>query len=102
MLEKIKNTFDTELNQKKNSTYERIAAYVLERCRENPTTMEAVAAAVEEKKNIAGAVEEMKKEAKKTAINGIGCLSDEEGYSIIMKYFGVEAGQEAVSLLDLL
>ena len=40
-------------------------------------------------KTIAGAVAEMRREAQKIARGGVGVLTDEEGFAIVRRYFGL-------------
>ena len=66
---------------------------------------------LDKKLTIKGAVEEMRKAAKKVAVGNCGVLTDEEGFEIVNKYFGlgkaksVETKQEErkpVSLFDIM
>ncbi|WP_144940161.1 hypothetical protein [Paenibacillus sp. 32O-W] len=40
-------------------------------------------------KTIAGSLNAMKEEAKKHKTNGVGILTDEEGFAVVLKYYGV-------------
>lgn len=40
-------------------------------------------------KTLAGAVAEMRREAQKVARGGVGVLTDEEGFAIVRRYFGM-------------
>ncbi|MGF6356140.1 hypothetical protein ABIE27_004055 [Paenibacillus sp. 4624] len=55
-------------------------------------------------KNIAGSLNAMKEEAKKKQSNGVGVLTDQQGFEIALKYFGVpvqeEKSNEAPSILN--
>lgn len=51
---------------------------------------EAEAAILDSKKSIAGSLEEMKKEARKEAVNGCGVLDDQTAFGIVLKYFGIK------------
>ncbi len=50
---------------------------------------EAADKILDEKKSIKGSIDEMSKEAKKKAVNGCAMLTDEEGFNIVLKYYGI-------------
>lgn len=58
---------------------------------------EAETAILTKGKTIAGSLEEMKKEAKKEAVNGCGVLDDETAFGIVLKYFGINPGQNVLN-----
>ena len=64
---------------------------------------------LEKKLSLAGAVDKMKEAAKKVAVGGCGVLTDEEGFEIVSKYFGLGLQKEVdkpekktVSLFDIM
>ena len=57
---------------------------------------EAEACVLAEDKTLKGAFEAIRKAAKAKAVNGEACLTDEEGFAIVRKYFGIEAKKAAV------
>lgn len=86
-----------------------ICNYVVERL--DGATEDVLKNILEKKLTIKGAVEEMKKAAKKVAVGGCGVLADSEGFDIVSKYFrlgkikATEAKQEerkTVSLFDIM
>lgn len=88
-IEKIKE----EMEKDKNPYTTVIGNYVLKNIEVNKPSAEKI---VEGKKNISGSLEAMKKEAQKVAKNGVGILTDEEGFAIVAKYFEFEGVQSSV------
>lgn len=83
--------FDTECDKSPNNRVLRvICEHMIDFLHNHPQAAERI----DEKKTLSGAIEEMKKEARKRAVNGCGVLTDEEGFEIIHKYFGIEAIEE--------
>lgn len=64
-----------------------IASFLMQHIQENPEDAERI---VQEGKTIAGSLDEMKKEAKKQAVNNMGVLTNEEGFGIVLRYYGVQ------------
>lgn len=88
-IEKIKE----EMEKDKNPYTTVIGNYVLKNIEVNKPSAEKI---VECKKTISGSLEAMKKEAQKVAKNGVGILTDEEGFAIVAKYFEFEGVQSSV------
>jgi len=55
---------------------------------------EAADKILDEKKSIKGSINEMSKEAKKKAVNGCAMLTDEEGFNIVLKYYGIDGANK--------
>jgi hypothetical protein len=51
---------------------------------------------LDEGKTIKGSLGEMRKVAEKQKVDSCACLSDAEGFSIVLKYYGIEAGADPV------
>ncbi len=56
---------------------------------------EDAAEKIDSKKTLAGAVEAMRREARKRAFDNCGVLTDAEVFEIVHKYFGVDAIDDA-------
>lgn len=83
--------FDAECDKSPNNGMLRvICEHMIDFLHNHPQAAERM----DGKKTLSGAIEAMKKEVKKRAVDGCGVLTDEEGLEIIHKYFGVEAIQE--------
>ena len=57
---------------------------------------EAEACVLAEDKTLKGAFEAMKEAARAKTVNGAACLTDEEGFAIVRKYFGIEEKKATV------
>lgn len=68
----------------------------------------AAAKVLNPEKSIKGGMEVMSEEAKKSQINGMACIPDQEGFKIILKYFEINdddkdnAGTTGSSMFDML
>ncbi|ASS66395.1 MULTISPECIES: hypothetical protein [unclassified Paenibacillus] len=77
---------ETVANQK-NKYIQVIGAFLMKHLESHP---EHATGIIEEGKSILGSLDAMKAEAKKQASNGVGVLTDEEGFAIVLQYFGVK------------
>ncbi len=108
MLQKVIDALEKECRKNGNShMYEVISNHLISQCEANSQVLEIMAKAIDEKKSINGAIGKMRDEAKKRAVGGYGILTDEEGFEIVRKYFGIkkekneeERTAEIVSLTD--
>ena len=89
MNELVKRISDEMCSNENNPIIEKIGSYLLGLV--NDMTAEAIQRFQEQKdKTIKGSIAAMRKEAKLTAVSGVGVIDDEEGYKIIRGYFGIE------------
>lgn len=51
-----------------------------------------------EGKTIMGSLAEMQKEAQKVKVGNVGVLTDEQGFAIVLKYFGMDVSKTAESV----
>ncbi|MEG2289944.1 MAG: Cas9 inhibitor AcrIIA9 family protein [Clostridium sp.] len=73
--------------KKENSEFVRvIGAFLINLIKNNE---EAAKMIMNQDKTIMGSLNEMSKEAKKKAVKGCAMLSDEEGFGIVLKYYGI-------------
>lgn len=77
-----------EIEEKNNQYVIAVGNFLKEYLEMDPAAAEKV---LEEDKNITKSISEMKKVAKENAVDGVGVLSDAEGFEIVLKYFGIEA-----------
>jgi len=76
-----------------------IGGFIMDRIRTNPEEAELV---LGEGKTLAGALGAMKEEARKNQADGCGVLTDEQGFAIVLKYYGIrvpEAAPEPVAVV---
>lgn len=64
-----------------------VGGFLMNYVRNNPERAELIAA---EGKTIKGSVKAMEDEARKQQVNQQAILTDEEGFTIVLKYYGVE------------
>jgi len=84
--EAIKKIND-ELESNKNTVISRIGEFIknhVEICPDDAVKVLAL------DKNLKGAFGAMKDEARKNQVDGCGGMSDEEGYALVLKYFGID------------
>ncbi|MEG0133379.1 MAG: Cas9 inhibitor AcrIIA9 family protein [Clostridium sp.] len=75
--------------KKENSEFIRvIGAFLINLIKNNE---EAAKMIMNKDKTIMGSLNEMSKEAKKKAVKGCAMLSDEEGFGIVLKYYGISS-----------
>lgn len=89
MFTKAINKLKTEMDKENKDAYiKAIGEFLLQYLNRYPAAAEKILA---ESKTIAKSIDEMAKVAKKKAVNGRAMLTDEEGFEIVLKYFGIEA-----------
>ncbi|WP_455798945.1 hypothetical protein [Clostridium butyricum] len=103
MIEKAIEKIKSEMNQNKTQYIKLVGEYLLKQIEINK---DAAIAIVKDNKTISGAVIEIASVAKKNAIKGpsglgtVGCVTDNEGFEIVRKYFGFEAVQDRMIDVD--
>lgn len=94
MLKDAISKIQTEMNQNANHPYiKAVGGMLLQHLEVNPGAAEQILA---EGKTIKGSLKEMEKEARKKQVDGCAVLSDQEGFVVVLKYFGIAAGQAPV------
>lgn len=71
---------------KKNKYIPVVGGFLIDHVRNYPEHAELI---MQEGKTIKGSLQVMSEEARKNAVDGCGVLTDEEGFNIVLKYFGV-------------
>lgn len=106
MLQDVINALEAECKKHNNDPmYETISNYIIQKCEANSQTLEKIKKAIDDKKNISGAIAKMRDEAKKRAVGGCGVLTPDEGYNMVDNYFGIKeetTNAKIVSLTDLM
>lgn len=85
MIEAVKKLKD-EMKKEKSSYVQVIGKFLLQFIEVNPTEAEKILA---EGKTIKGSLDTMRKEAEKQKVGNVAVLSDQEGFSAVLKYFGI-------------
>ncbi|MBB6218208.1 hypothetical protein HNQ80_004348 [Anaerosolibacter carboniphilus] len=88
MLEKAISKLRTEMGQNNANPYIQVVGqFLLSHLESNPDTAEKI---MNSEKTIAKSLSEMEKEAKKKKVGNCAVLTDQEGFGIVLKYFGIE------------
>lgn len=69
-----------------------IGSFLTKHLKDHPEHAELI---VKDGKTIAGSLKAMQEEAKKQAYNGQAMFTDEEGFAIVLKYYGVKVDKPA-------
>lgn len=84
-----------EMEQNQNNRYvQTVGKFLVDFIRRNPG---AEANIMAEGKTIKGSLAAMKEEARKNQVDGVGMLTDEEGFAVVLKYYGIDAAPKAAS-----
>ena len=82
-----------EMEKENNPYVKLIGEYLLEVIKNNETAAEKI---LDKDKSIMKSLEEMRKAAEKVKVGNMAMISDEEGFSIVLKYFGIEKSEPKV------
>lgn len=98
MLRQALQKLQKEIGEKSKDAYvQHVGAFLIGHVRQHP---EHAAFIVADGKTITGSLAAMKEEARKNQSSGVGVLSDEEGFAIVLKYFGVPVRQPASAVAE--
>lgn len=82
-----------EMDGKGTNTYIKlIGEFLIKHIQENPGSVDKILSA---DKSIAKSLLAMQAEAKKKAVGGMAMLTDEEGFAIVLNYFGLQGAPAA-------
>jgi hypothetical protein len=95
VLEKAIEKLKAEMEKNKDSYVQIIGNYLEQYIKLHPEEAEKI---LGEGKTIAKSLDEMTNAVRKKAVNGRAMLTDQEGYEIVLKYFGIN-GQASVSTM---
>lgn len=84
-IEKLQNEMNTN---KGNSYIQVVGAFLVQHIQAHPEDAEKILA---EGKTIGKSLEAMRKEAEKKKAGNVAILTDQEGFAIVLKYFGIES-----------
>lgn len=89
MLDKAIEKLKEEIDKNKNNFYIQVVGeFLLQHLDSNPQDAEKV---LTEGKTILKSLNEMKKEAEKKKVGNCAVLTDQEGFNVVLKYFGINA-----------
>ncbi|NQX67957.1 hypothetical protein HQN90_17690 [Paenibacillus alba] len=92
MLQDALQKIGTEISaEKKNKYAPAVGSFLINHLRNNPQDAGNI---LTEGKTIAGSLKAMREEAQKNQDGGIGMLSDEEAFNIVLKYYGIHVNEK--------
>ena len=93
MLEDAKKKLETEMDGNKSNSYvQYLGQFLLQHIVANPSDVNKI---MKEDKTIAKSLDAMKKEAEKKKTGNFAMLTPEEGFAIVLKYFGIDGAPAA-------
>jgi hypothetical protein len=91
MLAQAIQKLQAEMDKEKNNSYVQVVGgFLLQHLNEHPDCADKIMAGG---KSIAGSLTEMRTEAEKKKVGNSAVLTDQEGFSIVLKYFGIDDQQ---------
>lgn len=87
----------TEIEKEANPYVKFIGEFLINQVENNPATAEKIMA---DDKTIVGSLKAMAEKAREVAVNGMAMLTDEEGFKIVLDYFGIEQSEPVVSKIE--
>ena len=89
MLDKAIEKIKAEIDGSKINPYVQVVGdFLLQHLQANPSNAEKI---IQEGKTIGQSLNEMKKAAEKKKVGNCAVLTDQEGFGIVLKYFGIES-----------
>ena len=89
MLNNAITKIEDEMSKNKNNGYiQAVGGFLLGRLKTNQADAEKILA---DDKTIAKSLDKMRDEAKKKQVGNCAVLTDEEGFAVVLKYFGIDA-----------
>lgn len=92
MLIQAENKIKREMEKEKNAYVKVIGEFLINYIKGNESEAEKIVA--DDKKSIMGSIEEMRKEANKNRVGNMAMLTPEQGYAVVLKYFGISDNSE--------
>lgn len=88
MVERAILKIQSEMDQNKNNPYVQVVGgFILQHLEVNPDNAEKI---LNEEKTIIKSLDEMKKAAEKKKVGNCAVLTDQEGFEVVSKYFGID------------
>lgn len=87
MLNEAIDKIKAEMEKEKNPYVQVIGQFLLRHLENNPDDADKVA---DKDKTIIGSLKVMQHEAALKKVDGVAVLTDEQGFEIVLKYFGIE------------
>lgn len=90
MLDKAIKKIKDEMAKDKNPYVNVIGEFLLNHLNINPGAAEKI---LDDKKSIIKSLDEMKNAAEKKKVGNCAVLTDQEGFEIVLKYYGIESSE---------
>jgi hypothetical protein len=90
-IEKLQSEMESNNN---NAYIQAIGQFLIKQIEKNPSAAEAIHT---DDKSIENSLEAMKEEAQKKAVNGFAMFTPEEGFALVMNYFGISTESNTIS-----
>lgn len=88
MLEKAIEKIKSEMDKNKGNSYiQVVGGFLLQYLNQNPGSAEKI---LQDEKTIAKSFDEMRKAAEKKKVGNCAMLTDQEGFEVVLKYFGID------------
>ncbi|MGM0776945.1 MAG: hypothetical protein ACQEXE_10285 [Bacillota bacterium] len=87
MKEKAIEKLKSEMEKEKSSYVQIVGQFLLNQVENNPDAAEKV---LEKDKSIMKSLTAMRKAAEKQKVGNMAVLSDEEGFAVVLEYFGIK------------
>lgn len=88
MLAEAKKKLQDEMAKSHNPYVNAVGGFLLNHIESHPEEAEKI---VQEGKTVAGSLNSMKKEAETRKVGNCAVLTDQEGFDIVLKYFGCDS-----------
>ncbi|HCF71976.1 MAG TPA: hypothetical protein DER33_10420 [Syntrophomonas sp.] len=95
MLNQAIKKLKAEMEKDSNSYVQVVGGFLLQHLQSNPESAEKILA---DDKSIAKSLDAMRKAAEKKKVGSCAVLTDQEGFEIVLKYFGIEHAKIAPSV----
>jgi hypothetical protein len=100
MIKEASSKIESEmLGKKDNPCIQVVGGFLLKHLDSNPQDAEKI---LKKDKDIAKSLDEMRKAAEKKKVGNVAVLTDEEGFKIVLEYFGIGATEEEIPDFDFL
>lgn len=89
MIDKAISKINNEMTKETNNSYVQVVGgFLLQHLAKHPESAEKI---MDSNKTIIKSLDEMRKTAEKKKVGNCAVLTDQEGFAVVLKYFGIEA-----------
>lgn len=95
MLDQAKKKLNDEMAKANNSYVSVVGQFLLNHIASKPNDAEKI---LQDGKTISGSLSAMRSAAEKKKVNGVGVLTDQEGFNLVLAYYGIQGQATAPTL----